>query len=170
MYQNTGFTLIELLVVVLIIGILSAVALPQYDIAVAKSRVAKILPFMTAIRTAQEAYYLSNGVYSDEWSALDVSIPSGVAVSSCTSGGRTTQCIELEPGISCSLQSAYGVMYCKGDKIPEIGLSYENSSVRQTIGSRMCFAAIGDVKLNKVCKALGGVLKVTEQSQYRYEF
>ncbi len=74
--QNTrrGFTLIELLVVVLIIGILAAVAVPQYRFAVEKSRAQRMLPLLKAIETAQEAYYLATGATSPSFENLDISI------------------------------------------------------------------------------------------------
>ncbi len=80
--MKTGFTLIELLVVVLIIGILSAVALPQYQKAVAKSRFATLKPIAKAIKDAQEYYYNEHGYYatSAELEKLPIAIPEGVDI------------------------------------------------------------------------------------------
>ena len=56
-----GFTLVELLVVVLIIGILSSVALPQYQKAVNKSRVAGYWPVLKNLAEATKVCSLEKG-------------------------------------------------------------------------------------------------------------
>ena len=86
--KASGFTLIELLVVVLIIGILTAVALPQYTTAVEKSRSAEALTLMNSVATSAERYRLQK----DEWPAsnafavLDIEVP--LIPGSASYGGR----------------------------------------------------------------------------------
>ncbi len=77
--NNKGFTLIELLVVVLIIGILAAVALPQYTKAVEKSRTAEAMQMLGDIATAEQIYYMSTNGYTTDLTALDLSFPGGTA-------------------------------------------------------------------------------------------
>lgn len=75
MNKNQGFTLIELLVVVLIIGILSSVALPQYTKAVEKSRMTEAMTMVSSIAKAEELYYLANGEYAGDIDKLDIDFP-----------------------------------------------------------------------------------------------
>ena len=72
--HKSGFTLIEVLVVVLIIGILTSVALPQYEKAVEKSRAAKAVSALRTIWNAQRVYYDTYGVYANDISKLDVNV------------------------------------------------------------------------------------------------
>ena len=78
--MKKGFTLIELLVVVLIIGILSAVALPQYQKAVWKSRATQLQTLARSLATAQTAYFAANGTGALSFDDLDLSFPLPVSV------------------------------------------------------------------------------------------
>ena len=83
LFNNNGFTLIELLVVVLIIGILAAVALPQYQQAVEKSRAAHVLAIGRTIVAAEEVYHMANGEYTDtlEDLSVDITVPKDFTLS-----------------------------------------------------------------------------------------
>ena len=70
--NKKGFTLLELLVVVLIIGILAAVALPQYQKAVWKSRVSQLQVLANSLAQAQQVYFMTNGTYAQSFSELDL--------------------------------------------------------------------------------------------------
>ncbi len=75
-----GFTLIELLVVVLIVGILAAVALPQYQKAVNKSRLAEVWANLASIRKAASVRILNegSGAFNEygmaNWTAEDLDV------------------------------------------------------------------------------------------------
>ncbi len=76
-HRNTrrGFTLIELLVVVLIIGVLAAAALPQYQKAVERSKATQGLTLLKTLAAAYQAAYLEKGSYPFTFTELDINFP-----------------------------------------------------------------------------------------------
>ena len=82
--RNTkkGFTLLELLVVVLIIGILAAIALPQYRKAKEKAEASELLTNVKALNEAQHRFYLLHGSFAENFDDLDIDF-SGYERSGC---------------------------------------------------------------------------------------
>ena len=133
-FQRAGFTLIELLVVVLIIGILAAVALPQYEVAVLKSRLAAVMPVVRALKDAQEMAYLANGAYSLPSSMADSSIAASYPA------GCTFNSMAPEGVWAYTDTNAYAMYFDKVD-----------------YGRRECWANISSRSATRVCKSMGGV-------------
>jgi type IV pilus assembly protein PilA len=68
-HGQKGFTLIELMIVVAIIGILAAIAIPQYQDYIARSQTTRVLGEISAAKTATEES-LSRGVFPNDSAAL----------------------------------------------------------------------------------------------------
>jgi type II secretion system protein G len=82
-----GFTLIELLVVIVIVGVLSAVAIPQFLNQVRRSRTAEAQAALTAVGRGSEVYRLDVGVYPEKYARIQFGCPSTTGADSCGARG-----------------------------------------------------------------------------------
>lgn len=111
--NKRAFALIEMLVVVLIIGILTAVALPQYKLAIAKVHISKELPILRSIAEANERFYLENGFYTASWDDLDIPKP------------KIHECVYAYYLHNSDIQVAWKTW--EGCDLPLLGRTYRNS-------------------------------------------
>ena len=144
MYFNQakqGFTLIELLVVVLIVGILAAVALPQYQKSVAKSRYASLKPLTQSIANAQNLYYLANNQYATQFDQLDINI-GGTPPNSASSPDK-----RFFPWGECQLYATFAL--CQNESI-------QMSYIIVYPGTRYCQPG-GSTLSSAICKEETGI-------------
>ena len=154
--NKKGFTLLELLVVVLIIAILSAIALPQYQLAVDKAQFAKMQTIVSSVRKSYQNYVLLHGKGPKSFKELDIDIlhegeeydPMGFF-----------KCVTLTDMYIC--MSGGGVDYGGNVRAFKKDLSFiylENllkSGTLTDIFSRQCHALKNSTRANRLCNEVG---------------
>ena len=111
--NNKGFTLIELLVVVLIIGILAAIALPQYRIAVGKAKFSTLKNLTRTVWDSAQRYYLVNNTYPQTTTDLDIGL--NIKEEKYSSTSKILKFTTAE-GISCNIWNGNPNLFAACDR------------------------------------------------------
>ena len=143
----SGFTLIELLVVVLIIGILSAVALPQYQKTVLKSRTAEAWANLNALLKSGQVFCLEN---PDVHTSLIIGDHSVIKV-------ENSKYFSYDASVDCSPSDGENVvrLYAEYQGNKDITLSINDKGIRSCKGADCGEIGFTEAGSGTVC-ACGG--------------
>ncbi len=163
--QKRGFTLIELLVVVLIVGILTAVALPQYQQAVLKSQFAKLRVMTESITKSVHVYYLAQGDWPKDFEDLDITLPVDMTSGSITNG----TCRYNEQFYCCVMYphtiTVDGSIICG---LSDESLAYQRFYVAENGNEKKSANCVQKLNTNNVCSRLPGAIKLSSDTSFLF--
>lgn len=148
--KNKGFTLIELLVVVLIIGILAAIAVPQYKKAVEKSRATEAIQIMKNLHDAFAVYRMSNGISNTSRNVID---DLDISLDNLRENGSGEKCSKYFCYSVAANGSIQGLSFADGIEFPRsYGLYMYH--VGSNSESKECLYTASDSAGKAVCESL----------------
>ena len=167
--ENEGFTLIELLVVIIIIGILSAIALPSFLNQATKARQSEAKNYVGSMNRAQQAFYLEN---NNAFTTSVVTLALGIKTQTDNfkyeiTGTDTTGSIVTNKGraVKKALKSYAGVSYTTTQEVDGVSdaitLAVLCESLKPAPDDIEAGVAVGEGTAEGACPSVGEDLMKT---------
>ncbi len=133
MKKQNGFTLIELMIVVAVIGVLSAIAIPQYQNFAKKGAIGSGIATLTALKTNIEDYIIQNNSYPSSPSLVGaissslgkIDVKSSGALFTFNEGAANGALIKLAREESGKWNCTYGPETAIAEDLNLAGCKYE---------------------------------------------